>query len=200
MVGFMAFDARSADEGHSPFTKPGGGTRVGEKLLGELTLRADPWDPLLPSAPFDRQGMPRPPIAFVENGVVKKLGNSRYWAKKMKRQADANYEALIPTGPKPQTLAELVAGLERGLVVTRFWYIRMLDPQLVTVTGLTRDGVFLVDKGQVVGPVNNFRFNQSVLHMFANADGYTAPLRTPEGVAPALRCKAFHMASKSDAV
>jgi predicted Zn-dependent protease len=205
LVGFLQLEARDVDEGHSPFVKPGGGTRVGEKLLGELTLRADPWHPLYPSAPFDHEGMPRPPATFVDGGVLKKLRNSRYWAKKMKRPADPDYEVLLPTGPKPETVAELVAGLERGLLVTRFWYIRMLDPQQVTVTGLTRDGVFLVEKGQIVGPVNNFRFNQSVIQMFADADGYTELVRVPgedtgRGVAPGLRCKAFHMASRSDAV
>jgi predicted Zn-dependent protease len=205
LASFMQLDARDADEGHSPFIKPGGGTRVGEKILGELTLRADPWNPSLPTAPFDKEGMPRPPVNFVDSGVLKKLRNSRYWAKKMKRQADAEYDVLIPSGPKPQTLAELVAGLEHGLLVTRLWYIRPLDPQTVTVTGLTRDGIFLVEKGQIVGPVNNFRFNQSVLQMFADADGYTAPVRVPgeggrEGLAPGLRCKAFHLASTSDAV
>jgi predicted Zn-dependent protease len=205
LMGFMPLDARSADEGHSPFTKPGGGTRVGEKLLGELTLRVDPWHALLPSAPFDFQGMPRPPLTFIGNGVLEKLGYSRYWGKKMKHPADANYDRLLASGPRPQTLAELVAGLERGLVVTHLFYIRMLEPQTVTVTGLTRDGVFLVEKGQIVGPVNNFRFNQSVLQMFADADGYTAPVRVESDemearLAPALRCKAFHMASRSDAI
>jgi predicted Zn-dependent protease len=81
----------------------------------------------------------------------------------------------------------------------------MVEPQTVTVTGLTRDGVFLVEKGKIVGPVNNFRFNQSVIGMFADAEAYTVPVRAPgEGgeplAAPAVRCKAFRMSSKSDAV
>jgi predicted Zn-dependent protease len=200
-----SMDARAADEGHSPFTKKGGGQRLGEKLLGELTLRADPWSPVMPSAPFDFQGMPRTPVTFVDNGVIKKLHNSRYWAKKMKRPADAYYDAYIPTGPKPQTMAELVGGLERGLLITRFWYIRMVDPQTLTMTGLTRDGVFLVENGKITAPVNNFRFNQSVLAMFADADGYSQTVRSAfeDGgnvAAPGLRVKSFNMASKSDAV
>jgi predicted Zn-dependent protease len=201
----LSLEARQADEGRSAFSKPGGGSRVGEKLFGGLTLRSDPWSPILPTAPFDFEGMPRPPATWVENGVLKRLHTSRYWAKKTKRAADARYDALLPVGPKAETLESLIAGLERGLVVTRLWYIRMLEPQTVTVTGLTRDGVFLVENGKIVGPVNNFRFNQSVLQMYADADAYTAPVRVPGEngapiVAPAIRCKAFRMSSKSDAV
>ena len=200
-----ALEARAADEGRSPFTKPGGGTRLGEKLFGTLTLRSDPWSPLVPTAPFDGQGMPRTPATWVKDGVLGKLRVSRYWGKKTKRPADAAYDTLSASGPKAEPLDSLVAGLERGLVVTRFWYIRMLEPQTLTLTGLTRDGVFLVEKGKIVAPVNNFRFNQSVTRMFADADGYGEPVRvsTEDGDlfgAPAVRCKAFHMASRSDAV
>lgn len=200
-----ALEARAADEGRSPFTRSGGGTRVGEKLLGALTLRSDPWSPLVPTAPFDGEGMPRTPVTWVKDGVLQKLRVSRYWGKKTKRPADAEYEVVCAGGPSAEPIDHLVAGLERGLVVTRFWYIRMLDPQTLTLTGLTRDGVFLVEKGKIVAPVNNFRFNQSVLQMFADADGYGAPVRVvgeEGGVlgAPAVRCKAFHMASRSDAV
>lgn len=203
---YGAFDARSADEGRSPFTKPGGGTRVGEKLFGALTLRSDPWSPLVPTAPFDGDGLPRTPATWVKDGTLAKLRVSRYWAKKTGRPADASYETFTASGPKPESVDALVAGLERGLLVTRFWYIRMLEPQTLTLTGLTRDGVFLVEKGKIVAPVNNFRFNQSVTRMFADADGYGEPVRIASGEdldpfgAPAVRCKAFHMASRSDAV
>ncbi|HEY2745020.1 MAG TPA: metallopeptidase TldD-related protein [Polyangia bacterium] len=198
-------DARTADEGRSPFSKPGGGSRIGEKLFGSLTMRSDPWAALVPSAPFDAEGMPRPPVTWVEGGTLRKLRNSRYWAKKMNRAADARYWTSLPTGPRADSLDALIAGLEHGLVVTRLWYIRAVEPQTATVTGLTRDGVFLVDKGKIVGPVNNFRFNQSIIGMFANAEAYGAPVRvTDEGgdpiAAPAVRCKAFRMSSKSDAV
>lgn len=200
-----SLETRSADEGRSPFSKPGGGSRVGEKMLGALTLKSDPWSALLPSAPFDDEGLPRPPLTWVDNGVVKKLHTSRYWGKKTNRLADARYAAYLPAGPRAESVDALIGGLERGLVVTRLWYIRPVEPQTVTVTGLTRDGLFLVEKGKIVGPVNNFRFNQSVIQMFADADAYTAPVRVSgEGgdplTAPAIRCKAFRMSSKSDAV
>jgi predicted Zn-dependent protease len=201
----MSLDARTADEGRSAFSKPGGGSRIGEKLFGALTLRSDPWSTVVPSAPFDNEGLPRPPATWVDGGMLKKLRNSRYWAKKMNRAADARYAGYLPTGPRADGIDALIAGLERGLLVTRLWYIRMVEPQTVTVTGLTRDGVFLVENGKISGPVNNFRFNQSVVQMFADAEAYTAPVRAPGEsgeplAAPAIRCKAFRMSSKSDAV
>ena len=205
LLSMMSLDARAADEGRSPFSKPGGGSRIGEKLFGALTLRSDPWSPVVPTAPFDRQGLVRPPVTWIDAGTLRKLYNSRYWAKKMKRPADADFDLFVPAPANPESVDALVAGLERGLLVTRVWYIRMVEPQTMTVTGLTRDGVFLVEKGKIVGPVNNFRFNQSVVQMFADADGYGALVRAPgEGgealAVPALRCKVFHLSSQSDAV
>ena len=102
---------------------------------------------------------------------MKKLRTSRYWAKKTNRAADARYAPALPIGPARRDASDaLIAGLERGLVITRFWYIRPVEPQTATMTGLTRDGVFLVENGKIVGPVNNFRFNQSVTQMFADAE------------------------------
>lgn len=205
LLEMLPLEQRRADEGRSAFSKPGGGSRLGEKLLGTLTLRGDPWNPLVPSAPFDDEGLPRPPITWVKSGVLEKLYTSRYWAKKTGRPADADYRIAVPSGPRVEATEALVAGLERGLVITRFWYIRPVEPQTATATGLTRDGVFLVEKGKIVGPVSNFRFNQSVTQMLADTDAWGAPTRvTGEGgdplVAPAIRCKAFRMSSKSDAV
>lgn len=205
LMRWMSLETRAADEGRSAFSKPGGGTRVGEKLFGLTTVRSDPWSPLVPSAPFDEEGLPRPPVTWVKDGVLEKLRTSRYWAKKTGRPADAHYDKLAPMGPRAEPLESLVAGLERGLVITRLWYIRMLEPQTLTVTGLTRDGVFLVENGKLTAPVNNFRFNQSVVQMLADSEAWTAPVRVPgeQGeilAAPAVRCRAFHLSSKSDAV
>lgn len=207
LLGYMlgSLDARSVDEGRSCFSKKGGASRVGEKVAGALTLRSDPWSPLAPCAPFDGQGMPRTAMNWIEDGVLRNLQISRYWGRKTMRKPVAAMGSLVASGPSPQSLDAMVAGMERGLLVTRFWYVRMLEPQTLTVTGLTRDGVFLVEKGKIVGPVNNFRFNQSVVQMFVDADAYGEPVTIggdswlPMAV-PALRCKSFNMASKSDAV
>jgi predicted Zn-dependent protease len=206
LVQFVGFslDARAAEEGRSCFSKKGGGARIGDKMWGAMTLRSDPWSLLTPSAPFDYEGMPRMPTTWIKDGVVERLPTSRYWAKKKGRAADAELGQLSAAGPNPQTLDQLIAGLDKGLVVTRFWYVRMLEPQTLTLTGLTRDGVFWVEKGKIVGPVNNFRFNQSVPQLFADADGYGAATAVvSDGLPmamPAVRAKSFHMASKSDAV
>lgn len=207
LVGFMlgSLDARAVDEGRSCFSAKGGASKLGQKVAGHLTLSSDPWSPLAPSAPFDGQGMPRHPVNWIEDGVLKNLFVSRAWARKSKRAPQAGAGSLIASGPSPQSLDALVAGMERGLLVTRFWYVRMLEPQTLTLTGLTRDGVFLVEGGKVVGPVQNFRFNQSVPQMFVDADAYGSPVTIGGNswlplATPALRCSSFHMASKSDAV
>jgi predicted Zn-dependent protease len=198
-----SLEQRSADEGRSFASKPGGGTRVGEKLLGALTLRCDPRSTVLPSAPFDHEGMVREAPAFIDGGVLKRLRVSRYWAKKTGVRPDAWYGEKIASGGTASR-ADLIGGLDRGLVVTRFWYTNLLDPKTLTVTGLTRDGVFLVEKGKIVRPVNNFRFNQSILDLFAQTDAYGPAVRIDSdevsNVAPPLRCARFHMASRSDAV
>jgi predicted Zn-dependent protease len=205
VLGFLAgaLEQREADEGRSPFTRAGGGTRVGERLFGSLTVSSDPRAPALPSAPFDREGMVRAPITLIRNGTLERLRVSRYWGKKTAHAADADFDNVLALGgTTPQ--AELVAGLDRGLLVTRFWYTNLLDPQRLILTGLTRDGVFLVEKGKVVAPVNNFRFNQSVPELFAACDAYGPAVPIYQGWfaahAPALRCARFHMASRSDAV
>lgn len=200
-----SLDARAVDEGRSCFSQKGGASKVGENVAGSLTLSSDPWSALAPSAPFDQQGMPRKPIHWIERGVLKNLAVSRAWARKSKRAPQAGLGSLIGSGPSAQSLESLIQGMERGLLVTRFWYVRMLEPQTLTLTGLTRDGVFLVEKGKVAGPVQNFRFNQSVPQMFVDADAYGPPVTLGGNswlplAAPALRCSSFHMASKSDAV
>jgi predicted Zn-dependent protease len=148
-------------------------------------------------------------VSWVQQGTLKQLRNSRYWAKKMGRPANAEYDVMVPSGPRPQTTEALVAGLERGLLITRLWYIRMLEPQTVTVTGLTRDGVWYVENGEIKYPVRNFRFNQSIVLMLApgNVDLIGVPERvaSSEGgtdplLVPALRLNAFNFTSQSDAV
>ncbi len=203
-----AIDLRDAEEGHSPFTKQGGPpgqTRIGERIFGDATVRVDPRLSLVPSAPYDNDGMVRRGINFIEDGVLRGLSASRYWAQKTGRAPMADYRTMQLTGPRVQTTAELIAGVERGLLVTRFYYLRTLDPQKLSVTGLTRDGVFLIENGKVTRAVNNFRFNQSVIDLLANADGYGAPVCALNDdnemcAAPALRSHKFHMASVSNAI
>lgn len=192
--------ARRADEGRSFFSKPGGGTRVGEKLFPDfITLRTDPTDVALTASPFDGEGVPLTPTRWIDKGTVTALSYGRYWASKQGKPATGSPEGWILDGGKV-TRDELIKGVKRGVLITRFWYIRSLDPQTIMLTGLTRDGTFLIENGAIVGPVMNFRFNESPVQMLANCDALTPSVVAGGMRAPALRTHDFHLASISEAV
>jgi predicted Zn-dependent protease len=206
----FAANARQSDEGRSFFSKKGGGTRVGEQVVGEkVRLYSDPAHPLAPAIPFDGQGLPLKKIDWIDKGVLKNLSYSRYWAQKQGKEPTPQPGNLIMDGGDV-SMADLIKGVERGVLVTRFWYIRPLDPQTLLVTGLTRDGLFLIEKGQVTRPVKNMRWNESPVFALNNLDAMTAPERTVSGegvggagfsvVCPAARIREFTFTSGSDAV
>ncbi len=192
--------ARRADEGRSFFSKPGGGTRVGEKLFPEtITLRSDPTDTALTAAPFDGEGIPLAPTRWIDQGKVTALTYGRYWAHKQGVAPTGSPEGWILEGGKA-TRDELIKGVKRGVLITRFWYIRSLDPQSILLTGLTRDGTFLIENGAIVAPVMNFRFNESPVHMLTKCDALTPPVLAGGMRVPALRTHDFHLASISEAI
>jgi predicted Zn-dependent protease len=196
----FALNARPADEGRSFFAKPGGGTRIGEKLFAEsVTLRTDPFDHRVPAAPWADDRLPARAVTWIEKGVLKALALGRYWARKTEREPLPMSGAMILDGGSG-TVDDLVAGADRALLVTRFWYIRTVNPRTIQLTGLTRDGVWLVEKGKIVGPVNNFRFNESPANLLANVEALSAPVSTGDTVVPAIRARNFNFSSKSDAV
>jgi len=202
LLGFLtgSFGARRADEGRSFFSKPGGGTRVGEKLFPEtITLRSDPADVQLAAWPFDREALPLAPTSWIEQGVVKGLAYGRYWAKQQGKPPTGHPGGWILDGGKA-TRDELVKGVKRGVLITRLWYLRSLDPQSILVTGLTRDGTFLIENGAVTRPVTNFRFNDSPVQMLARCDAMTAGVVANGMRVPALRTNEFNLASISEAV
>jgi predicted Zn-dependent protease len=141
--------------------------------------------------------------------VLKDLFYSRFWAEKMGRAPTAGPGNLIMDGGNA-SLADLIAGTERGVLVTRFWYIRPLDPQSLLFTGLTRDGLFLIEKGRITRPVKNMRWNESPIVAFNNIEAMTPPERVVSGeglgsgglalVCPAARIREFTFSSASDAV
>jgi predicted Zn-dependent protease len=196
-------DQRSADEGRSAFAKTGGGTRVGEKLFSDLvTIVSRPGGATAPAVPFDEEGLPLAPRTWVEKGVLQELGVSRYWAKKQGRQPTGHYGGfeLLPGATSRD---ELIRGVQRGVLVTRLWYTNLIDPRTLALTGLTRDGTFLIEDGQVTRPVQNFRFNQSVIDALQKCDGLskeTGSAGGPDVRVPTLRTHDFLLASKSDAV
>jgi predicted Zn-dependent protease len=195
-----ALNARSADEGRSFFARPGGGNRIGERLFAEsVTVRTDPFDPRVPGTPWADDRLPARSVTWIEKGVLKALALGRYWARKTEREPVPLTGSLILDGGTG-TVDDLVAGADRALLVTRFWYIRTVNPRTIQLTGLTRDGVWLVEKGKVVGPVNNFRFNESPANLLANVEALSAAVVTRNAVVPAIRARNFNFSSKSDAV
>ena len=206
-----ALNARSADEGRSAFSKPGGGTRIGEKVCDErVTLYTDPSDPDLLGMPFDVEGLPIRRTVWIEKGVLRNLSYTRFWAQKqgVRATGDEIYNGasvfsgggLKLTGGT-KTTDELIAGCEHGVLVTHFFYIRSLEPRTVLYTGLTRDGAFLIEKGKVTRPLKNLRWNESPLLMLTRLED----IGRSEAVAagrhmPALRIREFNFTSLSDAV
>jgi len=209
VLGF-ALAARLADEGRSPFSAPAG-NRLGQKVFDEkVNFYTDPWHPLLPGSSAAREGLAAEKFFLVRNGVVENLIYSRHWARtKGHAPTPGPVNYILESSGKAHSIDEIIAASERALLVTRFWYIRMVNPQTLLSTGLTRDGVWLVENGKIRHPVRNFRFNQSVMEMLApgNVEMIGPPERTggdsgPDSAAlfPALKLREFHFTSPSDAV
>jgi len=206
LIGFLtgSFDARTADEGRSAYSGKDGKTRVGEALFNErLNLYSDPMHPELPSAPSTADGIPASRLSLVKAGVVENLEYSRFWAQEKKRDPSpgpVNY--IMESTQPPVPLDEMIKGMERGLLISRFWYVRQIDPRTIMLTGLTRDGLWWIENGQVRYPVRNLRFNQSVLAMLApwNVLAIGAPVRRAPLLVPALKLAAFTFTSISDAI
>jgi len=204
LAGYIA--ARSADEGRSPFVKAEGGNKVGEKIVdSRVTIVSDPSDPQLGGQPFDGEGLPLGRQVWVENGVLKQLYYSRFWAKKMNKTATGFPTTLKMLGGTTST-EEMIANTPRGLLVTRLWYLREVDPRTALYTGLTRDGVFLIEDGKIKQAVRNFRFNESPLFLLNNIEALGPAQRlagTEAGgdvVMPTVKARDFNFTSLSEAV
>jgi predicted Zn-dependent protease len=209
---YISATARDADEGRSVFSKPGGGNRIGEKLFAdEITIYSDPAEPGLEIPPFVvssgtssfasvfDNGLDFERIDWAKGGVLRALITPRYWADKSGSRARPYIGNLIIPGSH-KSLHEMIASTERALLVTRFWYIRTVDPRTLLLTGLTRDGVFLVENGEVKGAANNFRFNMSPTQMLAQVSEKGQSERTLSFFkVPPIRVSDFHMSSVSEA-
>ena len=197
---FRGFDARSADEGRSFMSKKGGGTRMGEQLFNEqVTIYSDPMNPELPSSTWSGDGLPVKKTVWVDKGVVKNLSYSRYWAQE-KGVAPLPFNRSVIIEGGTQTLEELIKSTEKGILVTRFWYIRSVDPQTLLLTGLTRDGTFYIENGEIKFPVKNFRFNESPVIMLNNVEALGKPVRSGDMLVPPMKIRDFTFTSLSDAV
>lgn len=194
--------------------------RVGTKLFGEnINIWDDVAHPLQSGAPFDGEGMHRQKLQLVENGVVKRLVYARASAAKMKQSEHQDRVGPIePTGhgfplpneigeapmnivfaapPQPVSLDQMIASTERGILVTRLWYIREVDPYEKILTGMTRDGTFYIEQGKIQHGVRNFRFNQSLIQMLSNVEALGTPVRASgeesfDMVVPAMKVREFN--------
>ncbi|RZU33618.1 metallopeptidase TldD-related protein [Blastococcus saxobsidens] len=219
---YWTMEARDADEGRNVFARPGGGNRIGDRIAGlPLTLRSDPQYPGLEAAPFQvvgassgaasvfDNGMATPAVDWLRDGVLANLVRPRAWALKTTAPATAAVDNLVLEDPTATaTQEEMLAATDRGLLLTTLWYIREVDPQTLLLTGLTRDGVFLVENGEVTGAVNNFRFNESPVDLLGRAVQAGRTERTlprewndwfTRTAMPTLRVPDFNMSSISPA-
>ncbi|MEX2117775.1 MAG: TldD/PmbA family protein [Bacteroidota bacterium] len=203
----FAMDARNADEGRSYFSRKGGGTKLGEKIFPEnISLASDPSDRRVPGSPWGEDGIAQKRVEWIDQGIVKNLRTSRYWAKKQGRAPVAFPPNTLMTGGKG-SLQDLIRSTKKGLLVTSFWYIRSVDPQTLMLTGLTRDGVFWIEDGVIAFPVMNFRWNESPAAVLQNVESMSQSQRvppresaTPTMMIPALKVRDFNFSSLSEAV
>jgi predicted Zn-dependent protease len=219
---YWSTGARDAGEGRTVFSRPGGGTRVGEQLSTQpLDLFSDPSYPGLECAPFVvahasgrdssvfDNGLASPRASWVSAGTLSALHSSRYSAGLTGLPVTPAVDNLILSAPGASaSLEQMIASTKRGLLLTCLWYIRLVDPQTLLLTGLTRDGVYLVEDGEVVGAVNNFRYNESPVGMLSRvlevgATEQTLPREWGDyfnrAAMPPLRIEGFNMSSVSQA-
>lgn len=211
---------RAAQEGRTALSAPGGGTRVGERLTGlPLTLFSDPMAPGLACTPFVAvsnssetmsvfdNGMEINQVDWIRDGVINALAYPRATAARFDAPVGVACDNIIMTGGTVE-LADMIAATERGLLLTTLWYIREVDPTTLLLTGLTRDGVYLIEDGEVTGAVNNFRFNESPLDLLRRATEAGVSEKTlprewgdwaTRAAMPSLRIPDFHMSSVSQA-
>ena len=219
---YWSAGARDAHEGRTVFSRPGGGTRVGDRLTEvPVTLKSDPTAPGLQCAPFViargssatssvfDNGLPLQPTGWVTNGELRALVQTRHSSQLTGLPVTPEIDNLIMHGPDGgPSQEEMIRNTSNGLLLTCLWYIREVDPQTLLLTGLTRDGVYLIDDGEVIGAVNNFRFNESPVDLLRRISevGATTPTFPREWgdyftrvATPTLRVADFNMSSVSQA-
>ncbi len=216
MTGSM--NARLTDEGRSFLSRPGGASRLGEKIVDErVQISTDPTNPELPGVKWSGDGRAQKRVDWIKDGVVQNLSYTRYWARKKGVEGKAppppragdigddrvgvfdGSQGTIMAGTNA-SLDELIKSVKRGVLVTRLWYIRAVDPQTLLYTGLTRDGTFFIENGEIKYPVKNFRFNESPVIMLNNLEALGRPQRVNTSLIPPMVIRDFTFSSLSDAV
>jgi predicted Zn-dependent protease len=209
-LGFT-FNARNAEEGRSVYSAPGGKTKLGEKIFDErISIYSDPWNAELPGDQSAQGGIPAQKIYLVKNGVLENLIYNRFWAKQKGKDPTPGPVNTILETSATSSVEDMIKSTDKGILVSRFWYIRSTDPRTASLTGLTRDGLWYIENGKIQHPVKNFRFNQSITQMLAPGNvemiGVSERVGSSEGggsnasLLPALKLKAFNFTSQSEAV
>ena len=197
-------DARAADEGRSFMSRndDGGamGNKVGEQLFNPIVeVQRNPTHPLLQSGRFFSNGLSNKALDIVKGGIPQTLAYSRYWAKEQDREPTGAMYPIVMTG-SDKSVTDLIASTERGILVTRAWYVRYVNPRTLEVTGMTRDGTFLIENGQISHPIKNLRFNQCLPEMLKNVVEVSEAERCGGGVIPGCKVENFHFSSITDSI
>jgi predicted Zn-dependent protease len=198
-------DARAADEGRSFMSRTDEsgqpvGNRLGEQLFSPLVqVQRHPAYPLLQSGTFFGDGLSNRYTQVIKDGVPQTLSYSRYWAQQQGKKPTGILFPIVMSGSN-QSLAELIAQTERGILVNRAWYVRYVNPRTLEVTGMTRDGTFWIEEGQIAYPIKNLRFNQSLPQMLREVDALSSVQRFGSSVVPGVRVRAFNFSSVTDSV
>ena len=198
-------DARAADEGRSFMSRNDDsgnliGNKVGEQLFSSLVrVQRNPAHPLLQGGRFFGNGLSNDPLDIIKDGVPQTLSYSRYWAKEQGKEPTGALYPIVMAG-SDKSVADLITSTERGIFVSRAWYVRYVNPRTLEVTGMTRDGTFLIENGKISHPVKNLRFNQSLPEMLKNVTALTQPKRCGGSVIPGCKVENFHFSSITDSI
>ncbi len=207
---FSSMGQRGADEGRSFLSykakegeKDAPKNKLGEKMFDErVNIWSDPQHPDVPTASFANDGASVKNTYWIKKGKINKFQNSRYWADKTGTEynptASGSNQWIMDGGD--ESVEEMIKNTRRGILVTRLWYIRQLDPQTLLYTGLTRDGTFYIENGKIKYPVKNFRFNESPIVMLNNIEALGKPVRINGNMMPPMKIRDFTFSSLSDAV
>jgi predicted Zn-dependent protease len=194
-------DARAADEGRSFMSRNDGeGNRLGEAIFSPLVqVNRDPAHPLLQTSPCFSDGLSNNYLQIIKDGTPNILSYSRYWAQKQGKSPTGYFSPIVMNGSE-QSLTDLIAQTEHGILVNRVWYTNYVNPKTLEITGMTRDGTFWIENGKIAYPIKNLRFNQKLPEMMQDIDLLTTVERYSSSVVPGVRVKAFNFSSVSDSV
>ncbi|MGB3535611.1 MAG: TldD/PmbA family protein [Microcoleaceae cyanobacterium] len=198
-------DARAADEGRSFMSRLDEdgkliGNHVGEQLFSPLVqIERNPAHPLVQGSTFFGNGLKKDHLDIITDGIPQTLSYSRYWATQKGVEPRGSMYPVVMQGSE-QSIGDLIAQTERGILVNRAWYVRYVNPRTLEVTGMTRDGTFLIEDGKITDPIKNMRFNQSLPEMLRDVDGLSQVHRYGGSVIPGVRVKAFNFSSVTDSI